>query len=121
MGQNNGQASEQPSLYHRLGGLYKIATLDDDLIDWVMVDPRLNANPPCVDEATTASRWPGSSISRDRVGLLSRCQPVDLFRASDPQAEQEELKAIILMWLQEGLPPRPGKRGVIGRVAPRPE
>src|SRR3954469_9708420 len=41
---------ETPSLYDRLGGVYNIATVVDDLIDRVMVDPRLNANPR-VDEA----------------------------------------------------------------------
>jgi hemoglobin len=41
---------EKPSLYDRLGGLYNIATVVDDLIDRVMADPRLNANPR-VDEA----------------------------------------------------------------------
>jgi hypothetical protein len=41
---------EKPSLYDRLGGVYNIATVIDDLIDRVMVDPRLNANPR-VDEA----------------------------------------------------------------------
>jgi hemoglobin len=41
---------EQPSLYDRLGGVYNIATVVDDLIDRVMADPRLNANPR-VDEA----------------------------------------------------------------------
>src|SRR4051794_31806194 len=40
----------RPSLYDRLGGVYNIATVIDDLIDRVMVDPRLNANPR-VDEA----------------------------------------------------------------------
>ena len=34
----------QPSLYERLRGVYSIATVVDDLIDRVMVDPRLNAN-----------------------------------------------------------------------------
>lgn len=38
------------SLYERLGGIYSIATVIDDLIDRVMVDNRLNANPR-VDEA----------------------------------------------------------------------
>jgi hemoglobin len=41
---------EMSSLYDRLGGLYNIATVVDDLIDRVMSDPRLNANPR-VDEA----------------------------------------------------------------------
>src|SRR3954465_10558513 len=40
----------KPALYDRLGGVYNIATVVDDLIDRVMVDPRLNANPR-VDEA----------------------------------------------------------------------
>jgi hemoglobin len=44
------QDQEKPSLYDRLGGVYNIATVVDDLIDRVMADPRLNANPR-VDEA----------------------------------------------------------------------
>jgi hemoglobin len=40
----------RPSLYDRLGSVYSIATVVDDLIDRVMADPRLNAN-PAVDEA----------------------------------------------------------------------
>jgi len=39
-----------PSLYDHLGGVYNIAVVADDLIDRVMVDSRLNANPR-VDEA----------------------------------------------------------------------
>ena len=42
--------AEKGSLYDRLGGVYNIATVVDDLVDRVMVDPRLNAN-PLVDEA----------------------------------------------------------------------
>jgi len=41
---------DKPSLYDRLGGVYNIATVIDDLIDRIMVDARLNANPR-VDEA----------------------------------------------------------------------
>ena len=44
------QAQDKPTLYDRLGGVYNIATVVDDLIDRVMVDARLNANPH-VDEA----------------------------------------------------------------------
>jgi len=44
------QKKPQPSLYERLGGVYSIATVIDDLIDRIMADPRLNAN-PAVDEA----------------------------------------------------------------------
>ena len=46
----NQQVHEKPSLYNRLGGVYSIATVVEDLIDRVMIDPRLNANPR-VDEA----------------------------------------------------------------------
>ena len=42
--------SSHSTLYERLGGVYSIATVVDDLIDRVMDDPRLNANPR-VDEA----------------------------------------------------------------------
>jgi hemoglobin len=44
------QPTETPSLYERLGGVYSIATVVDDFIDRIMVDPRLNAN-PLVNEA----------------------------------------------------------------------
>jgi hemoglobin len=44
------QPEEKPSLYERLGGVYSIATVVDDFIDRIMVDPRLNTNPQ-VDEA----------------------------------------------------------------------
>ena len=40
----------QPSRYERLGGVYSIATVVEDFIDRIMVDPRLNAN-PAVNEA----------------------------------------------------------------------
>ena len=33
------------SLYKRLGGVYHIASMVDDLIDRIMNDPRLNTNP----------------------------------------------------------------------------
>src|SRR5438045_9612772 len=44
------QIPEKVALYDRLGGVYNIATVVDDFIDRIMVDPRLNANPH-VDEA----------------------------------------------------------------------
>jgi hemoglobin len=40
----------QQALYDRLGGVYAIAAVIDDLIDRIMDNPRLNANPK-VDEA----------------------------------------------------------------------
>jgi hemoglobin len=36
---------QPPTLYERLGGVYSIATVVEGLIDLIMVDPRLNANP----------------------------------------------------------------------------
>ena len=47
-----------PTLYDRLGGVYNIATMVDDLIDRVMTDARLNKNPP-VDEAHHRVSPPG--------------------------------------------------------------
>src|ERR1700740_1317362 len=44
------QLPEKSPLYDRLGGVYSIATVVDDFIDRIMIDPRLNANPH-VDEA----------------------------------------------------------------------
>ena len=46
------------SLYDRLGGVYSIATVVDDFIDRIMVDPRLNKN-PSVDEAHHRVSPPG--------------------------------------------------------------
>ena len=36
------QQQPLPSLYQRLGGIYSIAVVVDDLIDRVMTDPRLS-------------------------------------------------------------------------------
>ena len=47
-------SAEKPSLYDRLGGVYSIATVVDDLIDRLMVDPRLNANP--LEKSSTSNR-----------------------------------------------------------------
>jgi hemoglobin len=44
------QPDQPATLYDRLGGVYNIATVVDDLIDRVMTDARLNKN-PAVDEA----------------------------------------------------------------------
>jgi len=42
--------AQKPSLYELLGGIYSISCVVDDLIDRVMTDARLNAN-PLVNEA----------------------------------------------------------------------
>ena len=48
----------QQSLYERLGGVYSIATVVDDFINRIMVDPRLNGNPR-VNEAHHRVSPPG--------------------------------------------------------------
>lgn len=47
---NAAVSPELRSLYIRLGGVYHIAAIIDDLVDRLMDDPELNAN-PAVDEA----------------------------------------------------------------------
>jgi hemoglobin len=61
----------QPSLYARLGGIYSIACVVDDLIDRVMNDPRLNAN-PAVNEAHHKVPPPGFKyLVTEMVGWAS--------------------------------------------------
>lgn len=118
------EAPAQPSLYDRLGGVYNIATVADDLIARVMTDPRLNANPR-VDEAhhrVSAAgfkflvtemvcwaaggpqRYSGRSMGDSHRHLMITAEEWlafmdDLQQALDkfgvPQPEQEELKAIV--------------------------
>jgi hypothetical protein len=69
---------ETPALYDRLGGVYNIATVIDDLIDRVMGDGRLNANPR-VDEPHHPWSSPAATQSPDghhHRGYPSRvCRP----------------------------------------------
>lgn len=118
------QTQEKPSLYDRLGGVYNIATVVDDLIDRVMADPRLNANPR-VDEAhhrVSAAgfkflvieqvceaaggpqRYSGRSMGDSHRHLMISQAEWQAFmddaqqaldRFEVPQPEQAELKAII--------------------------
>jgi len=116
--------SNQPSLYERLGGVYSIATVVDDFIDRVMSDPRLNANPR-VDEAHHRvspagfkyyvtemvcgatggpQKYTGRTMKDSHEALMITAdewqaflddfqQTMDKFAV--PQAEQDELKAIV--------------------------
>jgi hemoglobin len=118
------QPQETPSLYDRLGGIYNIATVVDDLIDRIMVDPRLNANPR-VDEAhhrvspagfkylvTEMVGWAtggpqqysGRSMGDSHRHLMITPEEWQAFmddvqqtldKFQVPQPEQEELKAIV--------------------------
>jgi hemoglobin len=118
------QMQDTATLYDRLGGIYNIATVVDDLIDRVMGDPRLNANPR-VDEAhhrvspagfkylvTEMVGWAaggpqqysGRSMGDTHRDLMItadewRAFMDDLQQTLDtfavPQREQDELKAIV--------------------------
>ena len=117
-------AQAQPTLYDRLGGIYNIATVVDDFIDRIMVDPRLNANPR-VDEAHHRVSPPGFKyLVTEMVGWATGGPQVysgrpmgdshrhllitaaewlafmddfqqTLDKFAVPQPEQEELKAIV--------------------------
>ena len=114
----------QPSLYERLGGVYSIATVVDDFIDRIMVDERLNAN-PAVDEAHHKVPPPGFkylvtemvcwatggpqqytgrsmrdshehlNITADEWNAFMDDFQQTLDKFNVPDAEQEELKAIV--------------------------
>ena len=118
------QVPERPSLYDHLGGVYNIATVVDDLIDRVMVDPRLNANPR-VDEAhhrvSSAGfkylvtemvcwaaggpqKYSGRTMGDSHRHLMITEQEWEAFmddfqqtldKFEIPQEEQDELKAIV--------------------------
>ena len=115
---------EKPSLYDRLGGVYSIATVVDDLIDRVMQDPRLNAN-PLVDEAHHRvppagfkylvtemvcwagggpQKYSGKTMADSHAHLKITANEWDAFmddlqqsldRFAVPAQEQAELKAIV--------------------------
>jgi hemoglobin len=118
------QEQEQATLYDRLGGVYNIATVVDDLIDRIMVDARLNANPR-VDEAhhrVSAAgfkflvteqvceaaggpqKYSGRPMGDSHRHLMITEQEWEAFmddfqqtldKFAVPQPEQEELKAIV--------------------------
>ena len=116
--------ADQPSLYNRLGGVYSIATVVDDLVDRVMVDASLNAN-PLVDEAHHRvppagfkylvtelvcfatggpQTYSGRSMAESHKDLKITSQEWEAFlddfqqtldKFQVPAAEQGELKAIV--------------------------
>jgi hemoglobin len=118
------QPEEKPSLYDRLGGVYSIATVVDDFINRIMVDPKLNAN-PLVDEAHHRvppagfkylvtemvcwatggpQRYTGKSMAESHKDLKITSEEWEAFlddfqRTLDkfkvPAGEQAELKAIV--------------------------
>jgi hemoglobin len=124
MAQDQVSVPEKPSLYDRLGGVYNIAAVVDDLIDRVMNDARLNANPR-VDEAhhrVSAAgfkyyvtemvcwaaggpqRYSGRQMGDSHRHLLITAGEWDAFmddvqacldKFAVPQPEQEELRAIV--------------------------
>ena len=116
--------NQKTSPYDRLGGVYPIATLVDDLIDRIMVDPRLNANPR-IDEAHHRvppagfkylvtemvcwatggpQRYSGRSMPDSHKHLRITPQEWEAFlddfqqslnKFAVPEHEQDELKAIV--------------------------
>src|SRR5436309_16131286 len=116
--------SAKPSLYDRLGGVYSIATVVDDLVDRVMVDARLNANllvdeahhrvPPAgfkylVTELVCSAtggpqKYTGKSMSESHQHLKITAKEWEAFlddfqqtldKFKVPAGEQAELKAIV--------------------------
>ena len=115
---------DSPSLYERLGGVHGIATVIDDFIDRIMVDPRLNANPR-VDEAHHRvppagfkylvtemvcwaaggpQKYTGRSMKDSHKDLMITAAEWEAFlddlqqtldKFAVPEAEQAEIKAII--------------------------
>ena len=112
------------SLYERLGGVYSIATVVDDFIDRIMIDPRLNANPR-VDEAHHRvtppgfkylvtemvcwaaggpQKYTGRSMRDSHLDLRNTASEWEAFlddfqqtlnKFGVPETEQAELKAIV--------------------------
>src|SRR5437763_14920610 len=136
------QAPEKPTLYDRLGGVYNIAVVVDDLIDRVMDDARLNANPrvdeahhrvsaagfkyyvtELVCEATGGpQRYSGRTMGDSHRHLMITGEEWqafmdDLQQAFDkfdvPQPEQEELKAIVES-TKEAIVVAPFEEGAVG-------
>jgi len=60
--QEKAAAPPAPSLYDRLGGLYPISAVVDDLVDRIYVNATLNANPN-VAKARTEVRKPGLKVN----------------------------------------------------------
>jgi hemoglobin len=114
----------QPSLYERLGGVYGIATVVDDFINRIMVDPRLNANsrvneahhrvsPPGFKYLVTEmvcwatggpQKYTGRPLREAHQDLLITASEWEAFlndfqqmldKFEVPQAEQAELKEIL--------------------------
>ncbi len=118
------QPAEKLALYDRLGGVYSIATVVDDFINRIMVDPRLNANPQ-VDEAHHRvppagfkylvtemvcwaaggpQKYTGKSMADSHANLKITAEEWDAFlddfqqtldKFAVPAEEQGELKAIV--------------------------
>ena len=116
--------SSRPTLYERLGGVYSIAAVVDDLIDRVMNDPRWNANlradeahhrvsaagfkflvtEPVCWASGGPQQYSGRSMRESHQDLRITATEWDAFlddlqqtleRFAVPPAEQAELKAIV--------------------------
>jgi hemoglobin len=118
------EPTEKSSLYDRLGGVYSIATVVDDFINRIMIDPRLNSN-PMVDAAHHRvppagfkylvtemvcwatggpQKYTGKSMTESHKDLKITSKEWDAFlddfqqtldKFKVPAEEQAELKAIV--------------------------
>jgi hemoglobin len=115
---------DSPSLYERLGGVYSIATVIDDFIDRIMIDPRLNANPRVAEAHHRVSpagfkylvtemvcwatggpqKYTGRSMKDSHQHLMITATEWEAFLAdlqqtldkfAVPKVEQAEIKAIV--------------------------
>ncbi|MGC2077467.1 MAG: group 1 truncated hemoglobin, partial [Xanthobacteraceae bacterium] len=97
-----------PSLYERLGGVYSIATVIDDFIDRIMIDPRLNAKYLVTEMVCWATGGPqkytGRSMKDSHQDLMINATEWEAFlddlqqtldKFAVPQAEQAEIKTIV--------------------------
>jgi hemoglobin len=116
--------TDKPLLYDRLGGVYSIATVIDDFIDRIMIDPRLNANPRVAEAHHRVTppgfkylvtemvcwatggpqKYSGRSMKDSHQQLMITAAEWEAFiddlqqtlnKFSVPQAEQAEIKAIV--------------------------
>ncbi len=88
----------KPTLYDRLGGVYSIAAVVDDLIDRVMHNPILNANP------AVPQKYTGRAMSESHEHLkitedewAAFCKDFDdtMTKFNVPEEERNELFAIV--------------------------
>ena len=105
--------TKEAVIVERLGGVFSIATVVEDFIDRIMIDPRLNANPrvdhhvpPLQALSTSSLKWYAGlpAASNQIQDLMITATEWDAFlhdlqqtldKFAVPEAEQAEINAII--------------------------